>query len=77
VRRQKNQDKGNIVEKECPDQADGGAVLTFISRQPASNSQGDKGDTGYANEDNPDRLGERPYYEGNHYRRSCNQGKTG
>ena len=78
VSREKNQDKGNIIEKESPDQADRCVALTFIARKPAGDSQGQHGNTRNATNYNPDWLRERlPHYEGNSYGRKCNQCKTG
>jgi hypothetical protein len=78
VSRKKNQDKGDIIEKECPDQADRCAVLTLIARQPASNSHGQNGNTRNASQDNPDWLRKRlPNQKGNRHRRNRNQCKSG
>jgi len=56
VRSKKDQDHGNIVDKQRQDQADRRAVLALLARQPARNSQRQKGNSTDSSQDYPGRL---------------------
>jgi len=58
MRREKNQDNGDIIEKESPDQADRCAILALVARQRASDSQGKEGDSTHAAQDKAGRHGQ-------------------
>lgn len=78
ARREKNQDNGEIIETERPDEADRRATLSRVTGQPGGDTQGEQSDSTDAAKNKAGRNGQMlPYQNGNGHRRKCDQCETG
>jgi len=78
VSREKNQDHGNIINKECEDKPYSHAALILLACQPAGDPQGEQGNSANSTQDYRARFVKLlPGQQGNRDRRKRHQCKTG